>query len=82
MIKEDEEKLLAAILSDQEPDIHKRNNVDDIADKLGIDHKRAYYILHKWSFWEYGVSVRTGWIDNFVDAKHLLKDVNADRRKI
>jgi len=81
-MKEDEERLLAAIIKDQEPDVNKRKTVDDIADELKMEHKRAYYLVDRWSFWEYGVSLRTGWIDNFGDAKHWLKDVNADRKKI
>ena len=81
-MKKDEERLLAALIKDQEPNIHKRKTVDDIADELKMEHERAYYLVDRWQFWEYGVSLRTGWIDNFPAAKHWLKDVNAERRKI
>ena len=82
MIKEDEKKLLAALIEDQEYKLHSRQTVEDVAEKLKIDYKRAYYIVHKWKFWEYGVSWRTGWIKDFKAAKEYLRDPDAERRKI
>lgn len=37
----------------------------EIADTLGMNHKRAEYILHKWverGWCNYGVSVRQAWL--------------------
>jgi hypothetical protein len=36
----------------------------EVASTLGIHHKRATYLLLKWTekgWWEYGVSPRSGW---------------------
>jgi len=79
---EDEKRLLQAIIEDQEPNVHKRLTVDEIADKLKMDTQRAYYFVNKWDFWEYGTSLRTGWIDNFPAAKEYVQDPDHDRRKI
>ena len=46
---------------------------NDIAKKIDMPEKRCYYLLGKWTkkdWWEYGVSLRTGWFTK--DAPELL----------
>ena len=38
---------------------------DTVAERIGLNENRAYYLLEKWTrqgWWEYGVSVRSGWL--------------------
>lgn len=56
-MKEDERTLMKALATEGR---HTRDVVDD----LGMNHKRAAYILEKWTdkgWWDYGVSVMAGW---------------------
>ena len=81
-MKDQEKIFLKAVIDDQEHQLYKRQNVEDIAGKLGINPKQAYYLVHKWKFWSYGITWRTGWINDFARAKSYLKDPDSDRGKI
>lgn len=69
MVKDDEKKLMMLL-------VYRENSLkfisDDIlktacqiAEKILMPQKRLIHILNKWSecgFWEYGVSVESGWV--------------------
>lgn len=65
MIKDDE-KLLYNLIRE----CHRRGHTsvkamaDSYFEFIGMNYKRGYYLLRKWSdkgWWDYGVSLRTGW---------------------
>jgi hypothetical protein len=59
-MKLDEQKLLQALAWRCD-----RAFVTDYFDVIGMNHKRGLGILEKWTekgWWDYGVSVRSGWI--------------------
>ena len=61
-MKLDEQLLLAELARLGWP---RENYATEVAASLGINAKRAEYILGKWAdrrWWEYGVSLRTGWL--------------------
>lgn len=65
-MKDDERELLKAVLAGEK--------AYDAADRLGIHWKRAQnFYERKWAaFWEYGVSGRTGWIQDRAKAEAYL----------
>ncbi len=60
-MKPDERALLKAMAT-----VDRRNvDFDKVADRLGIPRDRADYLARKWSnkgWYDYGVSVRFGWL--------------------
>ena len=66
MIKQDEIILFNLLwINSQLPREHRRYN-SEIIEILGMNRKRAEYILEKWSgkgFWSYGVNPVGGWFD-------------------
>lgn len=57
----DEAALLRAMLEECEDGRRPRRMADAIALDVGIPGERWYGLLTSWSFWDYGVSARTGW---------------------
>ena len=57
MIKDDEKFLRQSVVA-KEPFMTR-------AEEYGIPHKRVMYLLYKWTdrgWWDYGVSVTSGWL--------------------
>lgn len=57
-MRDDEQRLLLAIYE-------SGDRPRDIIPRLGINHKRAWYLLEKWSrkgWYESGVSLDLGWL--------------------
>lgn len=65
-MKDDERELLKAVLAGEK--------AYDAAERLGIHWKRAQnFYYNKWtSFWNFGVSGRTGWIEDRAKAEAYL----------
>lgn len=62
-LKQDESRLLEKLREREQN--QSRKSADNFFAELGIAPKRGYYILQKftnWGWWEYGVSLRTGWL--------------------
>ena len=58
-MKPDEQKLLSTLLPMESPVVR------DVIKSLGMNHKRAVYILEKWAakgWYDYGVTVDLGWL--------------------
>jgi hypothetical protein len=75
-IKADEKQLLLALIIDRESAPHEGRYVElveNVAEKIGMHWKRAYYLCNKWPFWESGVSLRTGWFNTLAAAKAYLE---------
>ena len=65
-MKKDERELLRAIIAGEKP--------YDATERLGIHWKRAqrFYEIKWVKFYNYGVSPRTGWIEDMVKAEEYL----------
>lgn len=65
-MKEDELKMLKAVVSLYDIDlIERRQSPREVIYDLGIHHKRAWYLLEKWSskgWYDYGVCLDLGWL--------------------
>jgi len=44
----------------------------EIGASLGIHEKRVHYLLDKWTWWDCGVSVGTGWFSDITAAEAAL----------
>lgn len=83
-MKPDERQLLRR-LAELQPGYGKRRPPEwafatDVGVALGMAEKRAAYVLDKWAgkgWWEYGVSLRTGWLtpEGFAAARGLAEQV-------
>lgn len=63
-MKDDERQFLAALSVNRPRQIADGVFATDVATKIGMNEKRALYLLGKWTdkgWWEYGVSLRSGW---------------------
>lgn len=87
-MKEDERKLLLAILAIQRPAGSWRKSGDqwprDAIRNIGIHYKRCWYLLNKWAgrldWYEYGVCLDLGWLTpkGIAAALALSECVNKD----
>lgn len=83
----DEAALLAAMLAESEPSdegstARPRRMADAIAMGLGIPAERMCHIVGRWSFWNYGVSMRTGWFESKCRDVDPMMDARAHLRKL
>lgn len=72
-MKDDEKNLMKALVNDY--GLASKSPIRKIVDDLGINHKRAAYILWKWAdkgWYEYGVSVMAGWLT--VEGFQIMSD--------
>lgn len=65
MMKPDEQNFLIHILVHQGKAYNSEPTVRRIIEFIGINHKRAWYLLDKWAgrgWYEYGVCIDLGWL--------------------
>jgi len=81
-VKDDELRYMKALANLRTSSMSLDPLADYVAEQLGINHKRADYILRKWEnkgWWDYGVSLRAGWLT--ADGMQQLKEADATETK-
>lgn len=79
MVKTDELCFLVALAAGLRAGLRAR----DVIPRRGINHKRAWYLLGKWSgrnWYDYGVSLDLGWLTDagFVHAARAREQLDAE----
>jgi len=76
--KPDEIELIRELIKEYEAhdELIDRRVVREIVRELGMNEKRAAYILYKLDgqqYYNYGISVMAGWLQNVKELKELIK---------